>query len=494
MPHLVSSFLRSSTGSIPHIKAVSRSRNTSRSTSRSASRNTSPHASDSDDRHAVKMPDLADAIRKHHRLSLHFGRSASKERHQHVPYSPVVIDWSVESPPVVFHGNAEDSTGALVSGQLYLDIKEDLVDVESFEASLNLVVTHKRPFQNNCSDCQAQSTEVEKLKLLPHPVPLRKGKHQFPFSILLPGHLPASMDTPVVSIAYVLSAEAQFLTAPTAPEGFSTISSAKFERIIDVKRTLPEPLYPHNSVRVFPPTNIKAAASYVSVVHPTGNNKMTLKLDGLMTHNERVKTVDLWKLKKLTWKLEETIKTVAPACERHNPGLAESATKGLPRSETRVVGEQTLNQGWKSDYSGSDGIVDMEFEFCVNQLKPHSNALKYACDMKTPDGTEVTHSLLLELVVSKEYAQEGRTNVSHQTGTGRILRMHFAVVLTDNGGLSVSWDNEAPPVYQDVPPSPPEYAEDEMSPTPPIEYYDLEELVAARATAPNSRRGSQELS
>lgn len=67
--------------------------------------------------------------------------------------------------------------------------------------------------------------------------------------------------------------------------------------------------------------------------------------------------------------------------------------------------------------------------------------------------------------------------------------MHFAVVLTDNGGLSVSWDNEAPPVYEDVPPSPPEYAEDAH----PMEYVDLEEIVAARATAPNSRRGSQEL-
>ncbi|KAF3062961.1 hypothetical protein CFAM422_010513 [Trichoderma lentiforme] len=491
MPHLVSSFLRSSTGTIPHIKAVSRSRNTSRSNSRSASRNTSPHASDSEDRHAVKMPDLAEAIKKHHRLSLHFGRSNSKERQQqHIPYSPVVIDWSVESPPVVFHGNAEESTGALVSGQIYLDIKEDLVDVESFTASLNMVVTHKRPFQNNCSECQSQSTEVEKLTLLAHPVPLRKGKHQFPFSILLPGNLPASMDTPVVSISYVMNAEAQFLTAPTTPEGTSSITTTKFERIIDVKRTLTEPLYPHNSVRVFPPTNIKAAASYVSVIHPSGNNKMTLKLDGLMTHNERVKTVDLWKLKKLTWKLEETIKTVAPACERHNPGLAESANKGLPRSETRVIGEKNLTEGWKSDYTGVDGIVDMEFEFCVNQLKPHSNALKYACDTKTQDGTEVTHSLLLELVVSKEYAQEGKTHISHQTGTGRILRMHFAVVLTDNGGLSVSWDNEAPPVYQDVPPSPPEYAQDEL----PIEYDDLEELVAARATAPNSRRGSQELS
>ena len=41
-----------------------------------------------------------------------------------------------------------------------------------------------------------------------------------------------------------------------------------------------------------------------------------------------------------------------------------------------------------------------------------------------------------------------------------ILRMHFATVLTERGGIGISWDNEAPPIYQDVPPSPPAYSEE----------------------------------
>ncbi|PHH87117.1 hypothetical protein CDD83_9292 [Cordyceps sp. RAO-2017] len=161
----------------------------------------------------------------------------------------------------------------------------------------------------------------------------------------------------------------------------------------------------------------------------------------------------------------------------------------MVRTETRVLGEKQLHEGWKSDFSGTDGTVDMEFDYCVNQYKPHSRDLKYACDLKTRDGTEVTHSLLIALIVSKEYAPEGKAHLATQTGTGRILRMHFAVVMTEFPGLGVSWDNEAPPVYQDVPPSPPGYPCDEGR-GPPVEYEDLEALDARRASveAPEARQ------
>ena len=37
--------------------------------------------------------------------------------------------------------------------------------------------------------------------------------------------------------------------------------------------------------------------------------------------------------------------------------------------------------------------------------------------------------------------------------------MHFSSILTERGGIGISWDNEAPPIYQDVPESPPAYSE-----------------------------------
>jgi hypothetical protein len=476
MPHRVTNFLRSSSGNVPHVKKAIAS-------SRSTSRSGTPDTSDSEEYYSNnnvhiagrKMSDVSAEAKKHHRLSLPFGKS-SKDGSGHGG-APAVIEWSMESPPIVFHGTTEDSTGALVSGLMYLDVKADLVDVEFFNATLNLHVNHRQAFYGNCQDCRHQYTELAHWNLLGHPTQLSKGRHQYPFSVLLPGHLPASMSTPLITIAYDFTAEA--IVTPSPVTGPAT--AVKFEKTIPVKRSIPEPDLPHHSVRVFPPTNIKASAHYAGVIHPTGVNKLNLRLDGLTSLNEGAQTLEMWKLKKLTWKLEETIKTIAPACEKHIPAVApgeDEAKKGATRSDTRTIGEKHLHDGWKSSYTSTDGNVEMELDYNITQFRAYSRDPKHACDVKTSDGTEVTHSLLVELVVSKEFAPEGKPHMATQTGTGRILRMHFAVVMTDYPGLGVSWDNEAPPVYQDVPPSPPAYPCDEC----PVEYDNLEPLDARRSS------------
>ncbi|PNY21245.1 Uncharacterized protein TCAP_07259 [Tolypocladium capitatum] len=525
MPHRVADFLRCSTAGISHARnkatgagsARNSSATSSATSSAASSRNNSigasPYASDSDDHrrsHAVRMPEhFADALWKHHRLSLPFGRSSGREPPQHAAVS---LDWSVESPPLVLHGTPDVSTGALFSGQMFLDVGDEAVDVDSFVARLSLRSTHKRPYQGHCADCRTQLTELASWPLLAHPTMLRKGRHGFPFSALLEGHLPASMDSAMLSMAYEFKAEANVRAAAagSSPPSSLPFLNVKFERPVVVQRSQPDPPYPHRSMRVFPPTNIKASAHYSSVIHPTGNNTVTLKLDGLVTpqKNEKVKTVDLWRLKKMTWRLEETISTIAPACAKHASSaplvvMGEEdviSNKGALRTETRVIGEKVMQEGWKSDYSATDGIVDMEFDYTALRPPPKtsgsgSSAAKYACDTKTQDGTKVTHSLQLELVVSKEYAPEGKPQLASPTGTGRILRMHFAVTLTEFSGLGVSWDIEAPPIYQDVPPSPPGYPcdEREREREPPIEYEDLEPLDAQRAT-PARRLSDVELS
>ncbi|RDA84054.1 hypothetical protein CP532_0768 [Ophiocordyceps camponoti-leonardi (nom. inval.)] len=479
----------------------------------------------------------------HNILSLPFSLLTKDHHHYHRPHlgphhSPVRLDWSIESPPIVFHGSPEESTGALISGQMLMDVSDDSVLVEGFNASLSLRVTQKRPFQSHCCDCQHQMRELKSWRLLTKSATLTRGRHLFPFSALLDGRLPACLDTSVVVIEYIFKAQAIL----GRPHGRPPVCIG-FSRFLDVKRSLPEPLYPHHSVRVFPPTNIKASAHYSSVIHPTSSNPMTLKLDGLMSRNTKTGSVDIWRLKKVTWRLEETIKTYAPACQRHAPPSSSSSCcsasstssasssaasstsahtdddddddddedeeedddddqddenvghdenddnehdsddttttsrgkKRVCRVSTRTLREKQLHNGWKSDFSGLDGTVDMEFNFGVPVSKPHSREPTYACDTKTRDGTEVTHSLLIELIVSKEFAPEGKPQLATQTGTGRILRMHFAVVMTEFPGLGVSWDNEAPPVYQDVPPRPPGYPCE-----PPIEYDQLQALDEAR--------------
>lgn len=390
----------------------------------------------------------------HHRLSfpgLHLGRS-HKEQHSN-PHAH--ISWKIESPPIIFHGDAENSTGALVSGQLYLDIKDDAgYEIDLFKATLSIRVTQKKPFTVHCNECTNQFTQLKEWTFLSHPgVPLHKGVHPFPFSVLLDGHLPATLDSPLVNITYEFKAEA----IPVKTGGLPI----KLEKVFDVKRSLPPPELPHHSVRVFPPTNVKASVHYQQVIHPIGTNNLTMRLDGIARINPGTSTVEYWKLKKLTWRLEETLKTIAPACDKHKPAAnpanaaEEQQKRGMARTETRIIGEKTLFSGWKSSYAGpTDSNVELELDYALNK---HA---KYSCDLKSRDGTEVSHQLMLEMVVSQECAPVGKPSLVTQTGVGRILRMHFGTILTERGGIGISWDNEAPPIYQDVPPSPPAYCED----------------------------------
>ncbi|KAK0703851.1 hypothetical protein B0T26DRAFT_744533 [Lasiosphaeria miniovina] len=389
----------------------------------------------------------------HHRISfpvMHFGRTG-KESHA---TAQVSLDWKLESPPIVMYGDAETSTGALVSGQLFLNVKEAGLEIESFNATLNIHITQKKPFVHHCHECTNQYTDLKTWNFLPQPLTMTKGEHSFPFSVLLDGHLPSTMDGPLVSIAYEIKAEA-------IPRSNGTcLTPVRLEKVLEVKRSLATSETPHHSVRVFPPTNIKASAHFPHVIHPIGSSTLSLRLDGIAKHNAKVNTMEYWKLKKLTWRLEETVKTVAPACGRHTPKPVESADqqddeqkKGVVRTDTRAIGEKTLFSGWKSNYlSPTDSMVEVELEY---NLAKHA---KSACDTKSRDGTEVTHQLMVEMVVSQEWAPVNKPALVTHTGVGRILRMHFATVLTQRAGIGISWDNEAPPIYQDVPPSPPAYS------------------------------------
>ena len=257
----------------------------------------------------------------------------------------------------------------------------------------------------------------------------------------------------------------------------------KLSKTIDVKRSLPVPDLPHHSIRVFPPTNIAASVHYPQVIHPIGGNKLELRLDGIVKHNVDVKSVEYWKLKRLSWKIEEHTQTVAPACEKHMPRAAEPSQeppkKGIKRTADRVIGSADLHQGWKADY-GPDGKIEAEVEFHCDP------SARSPCNVKSKDGTEITHQLVVEMVVVQEYAPTSNPKHITPTGVARILRMHFGVVLTERPGLGVSWDNEAPPIYQDVPPSPPCY----FAPSPPtytsseLQYESMEPLMlSARSSS-----------
>lgn len=113
----------------------------------------------------------------HHRRisfpSLHLGRS-SKDAHAHTHAS---LDWKLESPPVIFYGDSGNSTGAIVSGQLFLNVtREGGLDMASVNATLSIHVSHKKPYAAHCHDCAAQVTELRNWAFLDRPLHLAKGK------------------------------------------------------------------------------------------------------------------------------------------------------------------------------------------------------------------------------------------------------------------------------------------------------------------------------
>jgi hypothetical protein len=229
---------------------------------------------------------------------------------------------------------------------------------------------------------------------------------------------------------------------------------------IPIKRCIPEPLHLRRAVRFFPRTDIKATARYIATIHAIENNKFKLKIDGLLSQCERHGDVELWRLRQVVRKLEETIKTTVPACEKHlrRAHGAQCSIKGTQRGKTRTIGGDQMREGWKGNNTFRDGTLEIEIEFGVNQAGGGGCGLtKYAFDTKVDDGTVINHILYVELLVSMELTTENRPHATTLTGISRRLSMNFGVTLTNFSSTSISWDNETPPTYGDVPPSPPSY-------------------------------------
>ncbi|KAM0283389.1 hypothetical protein ACHAQH_002512 [Verticillium albo-atrum] len=394
--------------------------------------------------------------RKHHRTFSPFGLSHKRKDEPHAS-----LDWVVETPPVMFYGDASHSAGALFTGMMHLNV-EETVHVDNFQASLHLHVHQKKPFAKHCPGCSDQYTELKRWTFLPQPVTLAPGRHAYPFSIHLLGHNPASIDTPVVAVTYEFKAQVHCT-------GSHPLS---FEENIHVKRSLlgSDPM--HQSMRLFPPTNVKASTFLNRVIHPTGTHKVQLRLDGIT--NVAGSSLEIWKLKKLSWKLEETVCTTAPACSDHAVESASSEKFTVRRDEARILGGKEIHGGWKSDYSISDARIEFEFEYGLTAAKHiRKREPMYACDARAVNGTgtEVSHTLAIEMLLSKDMTSSDMPNLISATSDARVLRMRHPVVLTEAPGLGVAWDAELPPVYDDVPPSPPSYPQEA-----PVEYENLEVL------------------
>lgn len=258
------------------------------------------------------------------------------------------------------------------------------------------------------------------------------------------------MDGPIGTMTY------KFHAVVTSMSGEKTV----LDYVLPVKRAIGSGETPRQSIRIFPPTNLTANIELPSVIHPIGESTATMRLDGVVKREEGSKVQHQWSLKRMTWRLEETHKAISPACPKHAAkAIARFGEDFVPlqkHDDIRQIGTGEMKTGWKSDYSSPGGTVEFEFPFSVN------SALGACCDLADIDKAEVIHQLIVELVVAEEQAPTKKPQHGTPTGAARILRMHFNLVLTERTGMGISWDEEQPPVYENIPASPPGYKYSDM--------------------------------
>jgi hypothetical protein len=379
-----------------------------------------------------KIPGLA---KHHHHVDR---RQASQASPGQDVRGPMKMDWDVESPPLISYNPPQQSSGALFSAQLILDVIDQSVVLDRFEVQLLCTVSVKKPVAQHCPDCTTKSTELKKWIFAKEPLALQHGKHRFPFSYLFPGHLPATTHCELARLDYHVAAEAVTSTGETIT----------FSRDIQLARAImPGP--EKRSIRVFPPTNLTANVTLNPIIHPIGEIPVSLRLSGITTKQNDAQI--RWRLRKMSWRIEECRKMISPACSKHAQKIGGDG-KGILHEETRIIGENEVHyskEPWKTDFNAGD--VDCEFKAAVNPT------LKPVCDVSAPNGLYVTHNLTIEMVVAEEWMLLKKTNQVTPTGAARVLRMQFHLIMTERAGMGISWDEETPPVYEDVPASPPSY-------------------------------------
>lgn len=392
------------------------------------------------------------------RLSKGILQNNPKPRTSSFVIQPASVDLEIESPPLMLYGPESSSDGALASGTLKITVNEDSLNVKSFKMSLNKEMSRRKPFHQGCPECANEVSELKEWNFLSSAVTtLPRGVHTFPFSYLFPGDCHATTHGNLYSLEY-------WLRVRVTTEGGEQLP-LKLARQLTLKRAVFPSDRSRHSIRVFPPTNIKADCNFPSVIHPIGEHTFSLRLDGAIARNSDTQVQTHWKLRKLTWTLEERSKQVAPACAKHEAKAGPKDAKKFERVDTKTIGSGGLTSGWKANYNDAEGCIELEFPFSSNLGQ------KVTCNTKDGQGTEISHVMEVEMIVFEEQAPLKRLSQTSPTGGARVLRMHFDMNLTERAGMGVSWTQERPPLYGDVPPSPPTYKNGNLSDCP--EYNDV---------------------
>lgn len=391
--------------------------------------------------------------------SSHSHGASSKTSH---PRDAVEFSIKLETPPAIMYGPPETSTGSLISGICDVDLSGSggvdgvvsLIDVsmaivQEITYTLPPVVT--KQFPNS-----TKKNVLATWDLLKHPHILASKKFSYPFSHLLPGTLPPTTTTSLFKIEYYILASA---TTKDMKRSESRLRLPVGRSVISVTEK--------TSVRIFPPTDLSLSLVVPSALFPHSHVPAEVRLEGLIAPPEgSPPKYKRWQLKRITCKVDEVVKI------KWGPSEDEEY-------EHRQVLSYTVHKsGWKADYTLQSGHI----EFMVPELCP--GALQRATkDLEDPiSGLSVSHQLVAELLIAEEVLASPSAKVGTLSGSARVLRMQFSFPVVDRPGLGISWDDEVPPVYADIPLSPPQY--DEVQGLPSLEEISNTSLVYSPSLSP----------
>ena len=357
---------------------------------------------------------------------------------------PIQLDIDMESPPLVSYGNTNVSTGALLSGRLNIIINDDEAQLTRLDMVLVGTTTTKKPVSKDCPECQSRSHSLFVWKFLTEPHTYPRGTTSLPFSYLIGGHFPATSHSSLGMIEYHLQVTGH---TPTIDPPVLYTRQLLLQRAIRSAQT------EHHSIRVFPPTNVTCTITSPPVIYPIGSFNVQARLEGI--YEDTPQYLRRWRLRRIEWRLEEIAQIISPACLKHVHKLGHKASdgKGIQHTEVRTLAKEELHEGWKTDY-GATGGGATELEFTVG-LNPSAQP---TCDVESPNGYKVTHNIVLELITFEEYSISKKAPNFVPTGTAKVLKMTVSMKITERSGMGISWDEEQPPLYEDVPISPPVYA------------------------------------
>ncbi|EEY22240.1 conserved hypothetical protein [Verticillium alfalfae VaMs.102] len=392
------------------------------------------------------MPDLANLVSPLRNLTL---TNVSSSRIA----SAVSLDWDIESSQNIVLRTVPNSLPSFLSGKLFLIINGPPVEISRFTAVLNVHTVQKKPAKNRCAKCKDQYSAIHYWSFLDQSTVLQSGIRTFPFSTLIPDHLPASMNSPLLSVAYEFHAEIHFKSQIIPTSMPRTVS---FKRALTVRRHVSIENWPLQATRDFPASGIRVQSSIEPIIRPAGVNNVCLSLAGLLVSPGNGENDYIWRLWKGAWRLEENIEAIAIPCERHRCSVPESGSEDLVRRISRTLGENGVYDAWKECNAEGSAEVVFGFGICQRSNAPDHT---YNHDTKSLDGTEVTHALVIELVLVKEHFPRGQLHLAIRTGVGKILRLTYRVFMADDQSIAPGWIVERLPSYQDESPSPPGYLE-----------------------------------